>query len=82
MSTFFNWWYAFSLPVPTLGTAPIEREQERYRRLTAGLLLLLLCAFLPLSPIMLFFSPTSPSARPGALGLLCLLSISWIAGRT
>ena len=60
---------------------PLEKEQERYARLTAGLLLLFIGAFLPLAPIMLFFSPTSPSARPGALGLICLLALSWLAGR-
>lgn len=81
MNTFFNWWYALSLPKRALATTPIEKEQERYGRLTAGLLLLLICVFLPLSPIMLFFSPASPSARPGAIGLICLLTISWIASR-
>lgn len=82
MSTFFNWWYSLALPRRALLTTPMEKEQERYEHLTAGLLLLIICVFLPLAPIMLFFSPTSPSARPGAIGLLCLLTISWIMGRT
>lgn len=81
MKTFLNWWYAISLPHRPPAATPMERERKRYARLTAGLSLLLICAFLPLAPIMLFFSPTSPSARPGALGLICLLTISWITGR-
>lgn len=81
MGTFFNWWYALSLPKHAKAANPAEREQVRYERLTAGLLLLILCSFLPLAPIMLFFSPTSVSARPSAIALICLLTISWIAGR-
>lgn len=81
MKNFLAWWYALSLPRQTPALTPMEREQERYARLTAGLLLLIIGAFLPLAPIMLFFSPTSPSARPVAIGLICLLIISWISGR-
>lgn len=81
MRKFFGWWYTISLPQRSPAMTPLERERERYAHLTAGLLLLIICAFLPLAPIMLFFSSTSPSARPGAIGLICLLLISWISGR-
>jgi hypothetical protein len=74
-------WYALSLPLRPPATTPQEREQERYARLTAGLLLLFSCAVLPLLPIMLFFSTKSPSARPDAIGLIFLLIISWSSGR-
>ena len=81
MKKFLGWWYNISLPRRPAAVTPIEREQERYGRLTAGLLLLFICAILPLLPIMLFFSTASPSARPDAIGLICLLTISWISGR-
>lgn len=81
MRRILNWWYRFSLPAHPQAATPLEREQERYARLTAGLLLLFSSVASPLVIIMLFFSSTSHSARPGALGLLCLLSISWVAGR-
>jgi uncharacterized membrane protein len=81
MNPFFRWWYALSLPLRAPVTTPREREQQRYEHLTAGLLLLIVCVFLPLAPLMLFFSPQSPSARPDAIGLICLLLIAWIAGR-
>lgn len=80
MKKVLDWWYTLSLPRHQPATTPMEREQKRYARLTAGMLLLILFVFLPLAPIMLFFSPTSPSARPDAIGLACLLTISWIAG--
>lgn len=81
MRKFFGWWYAFALPQRPPAVTPLQREQERYGRLTAGLLLLFICAISPLALIMLFFSSTSVSARPDAIGLLCLLSIAWISGR-
>ncbi len=81
MKTLLDWWYTVSLPRRPLPVTPLEREQERYAHLTAALLLLFTCAILPLAPIMLFFSPTSPSARPDAIGILCLLTISWTTGR-
>ena len=81
MKTLLNWWYAISLPRYVPGSSPREREAERYARLTAVLLLLFISTILPLMPIMLFFSPTSPSARPDAIGIFCLLTLSWISGR-
>ncbi len=81
MKSWLDWWYAISLPKYSLTVIPMERERERYTRLTAGLLLLFTCAILPLTPIMIFFSPTSPSARPDAIGIICLLIISWLSGR-
>ncbi|MBV9711262.1 MAG: hypothetical protein JO011_10160 [Ktedonobacteraceae bacterium] len=81
MKKFFNWWYTISLPRRPLAETPMQREQERYARLTAGLLVLIIAIFLPLMPIMLFFSPNSPSARPDGIGFICLLTISWISGR-
>jgi hypothetical protein len=74
-------WYAISLPTRPSATTPLGREQERYARLTAGLLLLFICAILPLLPIMLLFSQQSPSARPDGIGLIFLLAVSWISGR-
>jgi len=81
MNPFFRWWYALSLPLRAPVATPVEREQERYEHLTAGLLLLIICVFLPLAPLMLFFSTKSPSARPDAIGLGVLLIIAWFAGR-
>jgi type II secretory pathway pseudopilin PulG len=81
MRSFFGWWYTVALPNRPPSSTPMEREQERYSRLTAGLLLLIICVFLPLSIIMIFFSKTSPSARPSALGIVFLLTIAWLAGR-
>jgi len=81
MKKFLGWWYTISFPKRPPAATPMEREQERYARLTAGLLLLIIAAFLPLAPIMLFFSPTSQSARPVAIGVICLLTTSWISGR-
>ena len=81
MRKLLDWWYAISFPRRPSAMTPGQREQERYARLTASLLLLIICAFLPLTPIMLFFSPTSPSARPDAIGVICLLTISWVSGR-
>jgi hypothetical protein len=81
MKKFLGWWYTISLPRRSPAATPMEREQERYARLTAGLLLLMIGTFLPLAPIMLFFSPASPSARPVAIGEICLLTISWFSGR-
>ena len=81
MKNIFARWYAVSLPTHRLAVTPMERERERYARLTAGLLFLFVCAILPLLPIMLFFSQKSPSARPDAIGLIFLLAISWISGR-
>jgi type II secretory pathway pseudopilin PulG len=81
MKNVLAWWYAHALPKHPPELTPMGREQERYARLTASLLLLFICAILPLVPIMLFFSPTSPSARPVAISIVCLLTISWISGR-
>jgi predicted anti-sigma-YlaC factor YlaD len=81
MRKFLNWWYTKSLPQRPQATNPLEREQERYARLTAGFLLLFSSAISPLAAIMLFFSPASLSARPGAICLICLLLIAWFSGR-
>ncbi len=81
MKSILAWWYAISLPAYSPSVTPMDREKERYARLTAGLLLLFACAIAPLLPIMLFFSQKSPSARPDAIGLLFLLIVSWISGR-
>jgi hypothetical protein len=81
MKIILTWWYAVSLPARAPAATPMAREQERHARLTAGLLLVFFCAILPLLPIMLFFSPESPSARPDAIGLLFLLIVSWLSGR-
>lgn len=81
MKKLLGWWYAFSLPQRSPASSPQEREQVRYTHLTAGLLLLLLCAFLPLSPIMLFFSAANSSSPSICIGMLCMLAISWICGR-
>lgn len=81
MKNILGWWYALSLPQRPPASSPREREQVRYAHLTAGLLLLVFSAFLPLAPVMLFFSPASPSSPPIAIGMLCLLVSSWICGR-
>ena len=81
MKNILAWWYAVSLPARPPAATPMERERERYARLTAALLFLFVCAILPLLPIMLFFSAKSPSARPDAIGLLCLLIVSLISSR-
>lgn len=81
MKNVLNWWYTISLPHRPAAVTPTERNQKRYAQLTASLLLLFLCAILPLLPIMLFFSTKSPSARPDAVGILFFLAIAWIAGR-
>lgn len=81
MKKFLAWWYGVSLPHHPSTTSPMERERERYARLTAALLLLFVCAILPLMPIMLFFSTASPSARPDAIGIICILTLSWVSGR-
>jgi hypothetical protein len=81
MKKFLGWWYAISLPHNPSTTSPTERELQRYAQLTATLLLLFVCTILPLLPIMLFFSNTSPSARPDGIGIICLLTLSWISGR-
>ena len=81
MKTILNWWYSLALPRRAFASSPQERERERYARLTAGLLLLISCLFLPVAPIMLFFSPASPSSPPIGVALICLLIISWITGR-
>lgn len=76
-----NWWYAISLPQRPPATSPAERERDRYARLTAGLLFIISCTFVPLSPIMIFFSPESPSSPPLGIVLACLLATSWVCGR-
>lgn len=81
MKKVLGWWYALSLPHRPPATTPMERERERYARLTAGMLLLIICSFLPLAPVMIFFSPASPSSPPLAIVMLCLLATSWIVGR-
>ncbi len=82
MKKILDWWYALSLPRHLLSVAtPVERERTRYAQLTAGFLLLLICVFIPVSPIMLFFSPASPSSPPIAIGMFGLLALSWLCGR-
>ena len=81
MKKLLTWWYALSLPRHVPATNPIEREKERRANLTAGLLLLIGCLLLPVLPVMLFFSPASPSSPPIGFSLLCLLLLSWITGR-
>jgi uncharacterized membrane protein len=81
MKKLLNWWYSLSLPKRPPASSPKEREQTRYAHLTAGLLFLVIISFLPLAPVMLFFSPASPSSPPIAVGMLSLLAISWICGR-
>lgn len=81
MKTFINWWCAISLPQRPPAATPGEREHERYARLTAIMLFVILCTFVPLSPVMLFFSPASPTAPPLAICLACVLTASWISGR-
>lgn len=81
MKKFLEWWYAISLPHRSPPASPTQREQLRYARLTAGLLLLLFILFLPAGPVMIFFSPASPSSPPIGLGMLGLLALSWILGR-
>lgn len=81
MNKLLSWWYSISLPLRPPAATPKAREQERYERLTAGLLLVIICTFLPLAPVMLFFSPASPSSPPLGIVMLCLLTTSWIMGR-
>lgn len=81
MKKILEGWYAISLPRRSPPASPAQREQLRYARLTAGLLLLTLCTFLPAAPIMIFFSPASPSSPPIGLGMLGLLLLSLIIGR-
>lgn len=82
MGKLLSWWYSISLPQRPPATTPMAREQERYERLTAGLLFLILCTFVPLAPVMIFFSPASPSSPPLGIVLACLLTASWISGRS
>lgn len=81
MNKLLGWWYTISLPQRPPAATPMAREQERYERLTAGLLFVIICTFVPLSPVMIFFSPQSPSSPPLAIVLICLLATSWITGR-
>ncbi|MGH2508840.1 MAG: hypothetical protein ACRDHZ_15755 [Ktedonobacteraceae bacterium] len=81
MKKLLSWWYAFSLPPRLPASSPQEREQVRYAHLTAGLLLLLLCSFLPLSPIMLFLSAPTSSSPFICIGMFSMLAISWVCGR-
>lgn len=81
MQKLLGWWYTLSLPQRPPASNPQERAQTRYTHLTAGLLLLLLCSFIPLSPIMLFFSAAGSSSPAICIGLFSMLAISWICGR-
>ncbi len=81
MTLLLTWWYRISLP-PQKGpdTTPEQREHTRYAKLTSGFLLLLIVAFVPFVPVVIFDFPQKPAASPIAISMLCLLSISWIFG--
>jgi hypothetical protein len=81
MKKLLGLWYSISLPLRPPSDSPAAREQERYAQLTVRVLLLLICIFIPIAPLMIFFSPTSPSARLDGIGAICLLAISWFSGR-
>jgi hypothetical protein len=81
MKKFLEWWYAISLPRRSPPASPAQREQLRYARLTAGILLLLFILYIPSGPVMIFFSPASPSSPPIGLCMLGLLATTWILGR-
>ena len=81
MKKILDWWYTLSLPQRPPASSPKQREQLRYARFTAGLLLLIICALLPLLPIMFFLSDPGSSAPFIGIGMLSLLVISWLTGR-
>ena len=81
MKRFLIWWYGIALPQRGPDTNPHERERTRYARLTCIFLLIFIVIFVPLSPIMIFDSPMSPSSPPIAIGMLACLAGSFILGR-
>jgi len=81
MKRFLAWWYSVSLPKRGPDKTPGERERTRYARLTSGFLLVLGLLFLPISPIMLFDSPNSPSSPPIAIMMLSLFVCSFFFGK-
>ncbi|GHO48399.1 hypothetical protein [Ktedonospora formicarum] len=81
MKRFMAWWYALSLPKRGPDKTPGERERTRYAQLTSSFLLLISVIFVPLSPIMIFFSPKSPSSPPIGIAVLIMLSCSFIFGK-
>lgn len=81
MKKLLDWWFALALPPGLPASSPREREQMRYSRFTAGLLLLLICAFIPLAPIMVLYSPNTPAAPPIAIAMLGLFTFALIMSR-
>ncbi len=81
MRQFMDWWYAFSLPKRGPDTTPRERERTRYARLTSAFLLLVCVIFIPVSPIMIFFSPNSPSSPVIGVGVILLLICAFGFGK-
>ena len=81
MKNLLDRWFALALPPGLSASSPKAREQMRYSRFTAGSLLLMICAFLPLAPIMILFSPHTPAAPPIAFGVLGLLAFTLIMSR-
>lgn len=81
MKRFMAWWYAFSMPKRGPDTTPGERERSRYARLTSGFLLLICLLFIPISPLMIFDSPNSPSSPPIGIGILILLACAFGFGK-
>ncbi len=82
MNRLLGWWYKLSLPERTLEATPGERERSRYARLTSGFLFFICVLFLPLSVIMIFYSPYSPSSPPIGIGALVLLACAFGFGKT
>lgn len=81
MKRIMGWWYALSLPRRGPEATPAERERSRYARLTSGFLLLICLLFVPISPIMIFDSPNSPSSPPIGIGILILLACAFGFGK-
>lgn len=80
MKKFLEWWYTISLPHRLPPASPIERERLRYARLTAGLLLLIMCLYIPGAVVSIFFAVQSSSA-PTSFAIIGMFLFSWVLGR-
>ena len=78
---FLAWWHAISLPARGDSSTPMARQRRRYAELTSSFVFFLAICFVPMFPVMFFFSPQSPSSPPAAVLAALTLLVALGAGR-